>query len=107
VDAETDCIAGYAKLQLPEWKEDIGLELIVAVAPEARRRGFALEAAQKLIEIACGPLQQKQVVGRVAEDNNASLKLVSRLGMVKTDKRDDPFDGIQYIFVVSCRDFAC
>jgi len=104
VDAATDQIAGYAKLQSPEWEKNLGLELVVAVAPEARRKGFAFEAAQKLIEISCGPLQQKQVVGRVASTNGASLKLVCKLKMKKVGERPNMFDHVQHIFVVSCRD---
>ena len=78
------------------------MELVIAIAPKARRRGIALKVAQKLIAIACGPLKQKQVVGRVALRNKASLRLVTRLGMTRTGQRKDLFDGVQHIYVVSC-----
>ena len=101
-DKETKTVVGYAKLQHPEWEENLGLELVVAIAPEARRRGIALKAAQMLIKIACGPLNQNQVVGRVALRNQASLHLVTKLGMTRVGERRDHFDGVQHIYVVSC-----
>ena len=76
--------------------------MLVAVAPEARRRGFALDAAETLIAIGCGALKQKQIVGRVAAGNSASVHLVHKLGMEKTGEREDLFDGIQHIYTVSC-----
>lgn len=42
VDVASGHIAGYAKLQIPEWEKDLGIELVVAVARNDRRRGFAL-----------------------------------------------------------------
>lgn len=102
VDPATDRIVGCAKLQRPEWKEGLGLELVVAVAAEARRKGLGLDVAQRLIMIGCGPLQQKEIVGRVALTNTASLNLVQKLGMTKADEREDPIDGVQHIYVVSC-----
>jgi RimJ/RimL family protein N-acetyltransferase len=102
VDFATGDVAGYAKLQRPEWQEGLGLELVLAVSPEARRKGMAREAAQKLIEIACGPLRQKQVVGRVALNNTASLNLVGVLGMKKVGEREDLVEGIQGIYLVAC-----
>ena len=101
-DKETTTVVGYAKLQHPEWKENLGLELVIAIVPEARRRGIALKVAQKLVAIACGPLKQKQVVGRVALENDASLHLVTKLGMTKVEERKDHCDDVQYIYVVSC-----
>ena len=106
VDRTTGDLAGYAKLQHPEWQKDLGLELVLAVAPEARRKGMAREAAQKLIEIACGPLKQKQIVGRVALNNNASLHLVDELGMKKVGEREDLIEGPQDIYVVTCGKLA-
>ena len=102
VDRATGDVVGYAKLQRPDWQKALGLELVLAVAPEARRKGIAREAAQKLIEIACGPLKQKQVVGRVALTNNASLNLVDELGMKKVGEREDPYEGPQAVYVVAC-----
>lgn len=99
-------VVGYAKLQDPEWQEGLGLELVLAVAPEVRRKGFAREAAQKLIEIACGPLKQKQVVARVALTNNASLHLVAELGMKKIGEREDLIEGPQGVYVVTCGKLA-
>lgn len=45
VDRATGDVVGYAKLQRPDWQEGFGLELVLAVAPEARRKGIAREAA--------------------------------------------------------------
>ena len=101
-DNETTTVVGYAKLECPKWEENLGLELVIAIAPEVRRRGIALEAARKLIAIACGPLKQRQVVGRVALRNKASRYLVTKLGMTRVGQREDHFDDVQHIYVVSC-----
>lgn len=106
VDVATNQIAGYAKLQSPDWEKDLGLELIVAVASKYRKQGFAFEATKKLIEISCGPLQQKQVVVRIADTNTASKKLVCKVRMEKIGEREDLIEGTQHIFRVSCRDIV-
>ena len=107
VDRTTSDLSGYAKLQYPiDWQKDLGLELVLAVAPEARRKGMAQEAAQILIEFACGKLNQKRIVARVALNNNASLNLVDKLGMKKVDEREDIVEGPQVIYSVTCGKLA-
>ena len=104
VDIASNQIAGYAKLQSPDWEKNLGLELIVAVSSIYRKQGFALEAIKKLIEISFGLLQQKQVVGRIAFTNTASIKLVEKVDMKEIGRRQDILDGDQYIFSVSSWD---
>lgn len=103
VDNTTGEIVGCAKLQDPDWQEKLGLELVLAVVPKARRQGIAREAAQKLIGVACGPLKQRQVVVRVALSNTASLRLVDDLGMKKIGDREDLVDGPQCIYMTTSR----
>jgi RimJ/RimL family protein N-acetyltransferase len=102
VERATGRIVGYAKLQSPDWEKRIDLELVIAVGANARRRGFGLEAAQLLFDVACGPLRKPSVVGRVATSNQGSLGLVKKLGMVKIGERVDFHDGLQHIYEKRC-----
>lgn len=107
VDINTGNLVGYAKLQYPiDWDKDLGLELVLAVAPEARNNGMAQEAAQILIDLACGELDQKEIVARVAQNNYASLNLVEKLGMKKTGNREGMFEGTQVTYAVTCGKLA-
>ena len=93
----TDQIVGYGALQQEPSTE--GLEVIVAVATEARGRGYGLEAAGALIDAACGPLRQDKVFGRVNPSNTASARLVARLGMQRVGDRTDPLHGrVEHVY---------
>lgn len=103
VDLTTGDLAGYAKLQHPkDLGKDLGLELVLAIALEARNKGMAQEATQILIKIACGQLNQKQIVVRVAPNNKASLGLVKKLGMKKIDEIKEISGDTQLIYAVTC-----
>ena len=63
--------------------EDLGLEVIYSLAPSARGKGYATEAARAVMVYALGPLGLPQVLAEVDEDNTASVKVIERLGMTR------------------------
>lgn len=57
-----------------------GAELSIAVAPDARRRGYATEAARALIHHAIARLDMAQFTAACDADNAAGLGLLQHLG---------------------------
>lgn len=58
-------------------------------------RGYATEAARRMMEFAAGALQTSRFTGTVAIDNAASLSVLAKLGFAETgrDKRKIPSTG--------------
>jgi RimJ/RimL family protein N-acetyltransferase len=63
--------------------EDLGLEVIYSLAPGAWNRGYATEAARAVVEHALGPLGLREVLAEVDDGNEASVKVIERLGMTR------------------------
>lgn len=55
--------------------------LYYAISPASRRRGFASEAAQALIDYAFDRLNLKRIVAATTFDNQASIGVMGKLGM--------------------------
>jgi RimJ/RimL family protein N-acetyltransferase len=65
--------------------EDLGLEVIYSLAPEAWGQGYATEAARAVVEYALGPLGLPEVLAEVDEGNAASVAVIERLGLTRFD----------------------
>lgn len=65
--------------------EDLGLEAIYSLAPQAWGQGYATEAARAVVEYALGPLGRPEVLAEVDEGNAASVAVIERLGMTRFD----------------------
>jgi [ribosomal protein S5]-alanine N-acetyltransferase len=63
--------------------EDLGLEVIYSLAPGSWGRGLATEAARAVVEHALGPLGLHEVLAEVDEGNEASVRVIERLGMTR------------------------
>jgi [ribosomal protein S5]-alanine N-acetyltransferase len=63
--------------------EDLGLEVIYSLAPGAWGRGYATEAAHAVVEHALGPLGLPEVLAEVDDGNEASVRVIERLGMTR------------------------
>ena len=63
--------------------EDLGLEIIYSLAPDAWGRGYATEAARAVVEHALGPLGLPEVLAEVDEGHEASVRVIERLGMTR------------------------
>ena len=76
--------------------EDLGLEIIWSLAPEAQGRGYATEAARAVLDYALGPLGLPEVLAEIDEGNTASARVAGRLGMTarsrwtRPARADDP-----------------
>jgi ribosomal-protein-alanine N-acetyltransferase len=62
-----------------KWSPEFGL--FYAISPSYRRRGYATEAAQALVEYAFRELHLKRIVATTDNDNAGSMGVMSRLGM--------------------------
>ena len=63
--------------------EDLGLEVIYSLAPEAWGQGYATEAARAVVEYTLGPLGLPEVLAEVDEGNAASVAVIERLGLIR------------------------
>jgi [ribosomal protein S5]-alanine N-acetyltransferase len=76
--SEAGPLAGTAGLRP---LEDLGLEIIWSLAPEAQGRGYATEAARAVLDYALGPLGLPEVLAEIDEGNAASARVAERLGL--------------------------
>lgn len=66
--------------------DDLGPEVIYSLAPAARGKGYATEAARAVMVHALGPLELPAVLAEIDEGNAASLKVIERLGMTQFEQ---------------------
>lgn len=79
--------------------DDIGrLEIGYSVAPEYRRRGFAIEAVRAMFDWAWSRHRVTRFLASVAPDNAPSLGLIGKLGFRRIGEQADPVDGLEYVF---------
>ena len=73
------------------------VEIGYGILPPHRRQGYASEAVEGLLGWA-----RKQgihhFVASVAPDNEPSLKIIRKLGFVRTGEHIDPEDGLEHVF---------
>lgn len=65
--------------------DDLGLELVYSLAPEAWGHGYATEAAQAVVTHAFETLELPHLLAEIDEPNTASTTVVTRLGMTPYD----------------------
>ena len=75
-------------LNPPRWP---ALEIAWSLAPGARGRGYATEAAQAAIGWSFETLKLDRIVSIIHPDNLASRRVAERLGERRTDERFTPF----------------
>jgi [ribosomal protein S5]-alanine N-acetyltransferase len=78
-EAGSAVLAGTAGLRQ---LDDLGPEIVYSLAPSAWGKGYATEAAQAVVSYALGPLGLPAVLAEVDDGNQASIGVVTRLGMV-------------------------
>ena len=88
-------IPGLGDGALARHSPEVGLYW--AVAPEQRRRGYATEAGQALVEYAFGELQLQRIVATTTYDNLASIAVMRKLGM-RIER--NPFDAPAWLQIV-------
>ncbi|HEV8573941.1 MAG TPA: GNAT family N-acetyltransferase [Dehalococcoidia bacterium] len=73
-------------------------ELGYAVVPQYRRRGYATEAAQAMMDWAAAEHGVKQFFVSISPDNAPSLAMAARLGFKQAGEQMDDEDGLEYVF---------
>ena len=73
------------------------IEIGYTIFPAFRGRGYATEAARRLLDMA-KELGAKTFRASVSPDNAPSLAIVKKLGLVKTGERMDDVDGLEFVF---------
>jgi [ribosomal protein S5]-alanine N-acetyltransferase len=73
------------------------VEIGYGIVPEHRRQGYATEAVGALLDWARAE-GISHFVASVAPDNEPSLKIIRKLGFVRTGEHMDPEDGLEHVF---------
>jgi [ribosomal protein S5]-alanine N-acetyltransferase len=73
------------------------VEIGYGIVPAHRRQGYATEAVGALLDWARGE-GISHFVALVAPDNEPSLKIIRKLGFVRTGEHIDPEDGLEHVF---------
>jgi ribosomal-protein-alanine N-acetyltransferase len=76
-----------------EPNEDGVVEIGYEIAPAYRRRGLAMEAARGMIDHAFAHDHIKAVLAHTLPEQNASTRVLEKLGMKQTGTVNDPEDG--------------
>ncbi len=77
------------------------VEIGFAFLPEFRRQGYALEAATAVLEYGCSVLQISRIAAILTPDNQASRRLLGKLGFVLEDNfQKEPNSGILDLYVI-------
>jgi RimJ/RimL family protein N-acetyltransferase len=77
-EADRAGLAGSAGLRQ---LDELGPEIVYSLAPGAWGKGYATEAAGAVVAYALGPLGLPEVLAEVDDGNQASIAVVTRLGM--------------------------
>jgi RimJ/RimL family protein N-acetyltransferase len=77
------------------------LEVGYSIDPPYRRRGFAREAVQAMLDWAYATHGIARFVASVSPSNDASLGLIGQFGFTRTGEQMDDIDGLEYVFETS------
>lgn len=81
VDRKTGTIVGYAGVNWFDFEDERRLEFGWRLVPEARRQGFATEAARAVLSLADGSFRG-EILAMIDPSNHASANVASKLGFV-------------------------
>ena len=87
---------GYVNFHAPPSDEGIA-EIGYALLPRWRGRGYGVEAARGALAWAARDPRVRTLRASVAPDNDASLRLIGRLGFVQVGEQWDPDDGLELV----------
>ncbi|HET9878347.1 MAG TPA: GNAT family N-acetyltransferase [Candidatus Limnocylindria bacterium] len=96
---EPDTI-GYVNFHGPPSDEGIA-EIGYALLPAWRGRGYAVEAARATLASALDDPRVRTLRASVSPDNERSLRLIAKLGFVRTGEQWDPEDGLELVHDLS------
>jgi len=84
IERETNGVVGDVGFMGPP--DDGVVEIGFSVIPDRRRRGYATEAAQAIVDWALHEPGIRSVIARCDADNEASIRVLERVGFVRTGK---------------------
>ena len=88
---------GYFNFHGPPGDEG-WVELGYEIQPDHRRRGYAQEAAVRMMRWAVEDHGVDHFRASVGPDNEASLKMIEKLGFEETGTQMDEVDGLEIVF---------
>ena len=88
---------GYFNFHAPPGQEG-WVELGYEIVPQHRRKGYAQEAAVRMMRWAFEEHGVDHFRASVSPDNEASLRMVAKLGFVQTGSQMDEIDGLELVF---------
>ena len=74
------------------------VEIGYTLLPEARGRGYAIEAVRAMFDWAQRVHGVRRFRASVAPDNERSINLIGKLGFVHTGEQMDPEDGLELVY---------
>lgn len=95
---------GYVNFHAPPDEAGVA-EIGYALLPAWRGRGYAIEAARGALAWAAADPRTRTLRASVAPDNEASLRLIARLGFVQVGEQWDPDDGLELVHDIAAADF--
>lgn len=98
-------VIGYVNFHAPPDDQGIA-EIGYALLPAWRGRGYAIEAVAGALAWALEDPRVRTLRASVAPDNDASRRLVARLGFVQTGEQWDPEDGLELVHDIDRDAFA-
>ena len=87
---------GYVNFHAPP-NDDGAAEIGYALLALWRGRGYGLEAARGALTWAAADPRVRTLRASVAPDNDASLRLIGKLGFVQVGEQWDPDDGLELV----------
>lgn len=96
---------GYVNFHAPPDEAGVA-EIGYALLPEWRGRGYAIEAARGALAWAAADPRTRTLRASVAPDNEPSLRLIAKLGFVRTGEQWDPDDGLELVHDMGAAKFA-
>jgi len=97
VRTDTREVIGY--LNFHAGPDERGMvEIGYTLLPAARGQGYAIEAVRAATDWAARTHGIKVLRASVAPDNERSLNLIRKLGMVKVGEQMDPEDGLEHVY---------
>ena len=101
VTRRTDRVIGYCGLQPFADTEEV--ELFYGYATSTWGKGFATEAAAALIDLGFRCLQPERVVAIAHPENIASLRVLEKLGFIRSGTYPHPRWKVKHLFLVRTR----
>lgn len=103
VDPQTQEVVGSCAFKAPPTAEG-AVEIAYFTYPGFEGRGYATAVARKLIALAAGAAEVKEVIAHTLPEVGASARVLEKAGMSRVGELEDPVDGLVWRWRVTTRD---